>query len=200
METTNSTEGTVANASETLYPKFANNATKTKSQSNNINKNTQGNNSSSRSQNRRNNYYTYNKMFKGESTAMNGAGFEIHVEQLPKGLFQDTLDALKIYSSTIHKLDIDSLNVLFIDLTEPIVVTPTEPIEQEIINAKGTTTVISLTNFQETVYRERNNWIKDTKRLKVSLTLLYNVVWGQCSKLMQNKLIAVENISDIQLK
>ena len=63
---------------------------------------------------------------------MNGAVFEIHAEQPPKGQFQDTLDVLKIYSSTMHKLDIDSLNVLFIDITEPTIVTPTEPIAQEI--------------------------------------------------------------------
>ena len=86
-------------------------------------------------------------MCKGESTAMNGTVFEIHVEQPLKEKFQDTLDALKIYSSTIHKLDIDSLNVLCIDLTEPTIVTPTEPIEQEIISAQGTTTVTSHTKF-----------------------------------------------------
>ena len=60
-------------------------------------------------------------MFKGESIAINGVWFEIHAEQPPKGQFQDTLDVLKIYSSTMHKLDIDSLNVLFIDLTEPTI-------------------------------------------------------------------------------
>ena len=86
-------------------------------------------------------------MCKGESTAMNGTVFEIHVEQPLTEKFQDTLDALKIYSSTIHKLDIDSLNVLFIDLTKPTIVTPTEPIEQEIISAQGTTTVTSHTKF-----------------------------------------------------
>ena len=96
------------------------------------------------------------------------------------------MDTLKIYSSTIHKQDIDSLYVLFIYLTEPTVVTPTGPIEQEITNATGTTTVLMLSKFQETVYSEEIKlWInKDTKRLKVSLTSLYNVIWGQCSKLM----------------
>ena len=93
-------------------------------------------------------------MCKGESTAMNGTVFEIHVEQPLKEKFQDTLDALKIYSSTIHKQDTASLNVLFINLTEPTVVIPTEHIEQEITNSEGTTTVISLTRFQEAVYSE----------------------------------------------
>ena len=87
MVTTNTTEDTVASSSGTFTPKVENNATKTKSQSNNINKNRQGNNNSSRSQNRRNNYYNYDKMFKGESTAMNEAVFEIHAEQPPKGKF-----------------------------------------------------------------------------------------------------------------
>ena len=194
MATPTTTEGTVASTGGTITPTVRNNATKTKSQSSN-------NNNSSRSQNRYNNYYNHDKVFKGESIAMNGAVFEIHVEQPPKGQFQDTLDALKIYSSTMYKLDIDSLNVLFIDITEPTIVTHTEPIAQELINAQGISTVIPLSKFQETVYNEEIKlWIKDTKRLKASLTSLYNVVWGQCSKLIQKKLIAVENFSDIQLK
>ena len=194
MATPSTTEGTVSTTSGTITPTVGNNATKTKSQSNN-------NNNSSRSQNRHNNYYNHDKVFKGESIAINGVVFEIHAEQPPKGQFQDTLDVLKMYSSTMHKLDIDSLNVLFIDLTEPTIVTPTETIEQEIINVQGITTVIPLSKFQETVYNEEIKlWIKDTKRLKASLTSLYNIVLGQCSKLMQNKLIAVENFSDIQLK
>ena len=193
MATPSTTESTLASTSGTITPTIGNNATKTKSQSNN-------NNNSSKAQNRYNNY-NYDKVFKGESIAMNGAVFEIHAEQPPKGQFQDTLDALKIYSSTMHKLDIDSLNVLFIDITEPTIVPPIAPISQELINSQGVSTVIPLNKFQETVYNEEIKlWIKDTKRLKASLTSLYNIVWGQCSKLMQNKLIAVENFSDIQLK
>ena len=83
------------------------------------------------------------------------------------------MDTLKINFSTIHKLDIDSLNVLFIDITEPTIVTHTEPIAQELINAQGISTVILLTKFQETVYNEEIKfWIKDTKTLKASLTSL----------------------------
>ena len=80
MATTSTTEGILASTYGTFTPKVGNNATETKSQSNNINKNTQGNNNSSSSQNRRNNYYTYDEMLKGESIAMNGAFFEIHDE------------------------------------------------------------------------------------------------------------------------
>ena len=87
MATPSTTEGTVASTDGTITPTVKNNATKTKSQSNNINKNRQGNNNSSRSHNRRNNYYNYDKMFKDESTAMNGAVFEIHAEQPPNGQF-----------------------------------------------------------------------------------------------------------------
>ena len=127
MATPSTTEGTVASTGGTITPTVGNNTTKTKSQSNN-------NNNSSKAQNRYNNY-NYDKVFKGESIAMNGAVFEIHAEQPPKGQFQDTLDVLKIYSSTMHKLDIDSLNVLFIDITEPTIVPPTEPIAKELINS-----------------------------------------------------------------
>ena len=82
MSTTNTTEGTVDSTSGTLPSKIGNNATITKPQYNNVNKNTQGNNNnnSSRSQNKRNNYYTSDKIFKVESTAMNRAVFGIHAE------------------------------------------------------------------------------------------------------------------------
>ena len=131
MATPSTTESTLASTSGTITPTIGNNATKTKSQSNN-------NNNSLRSLNRHNNYYNHDTVFKGESIAMNGVVFEIHAEQPPKGQFQDTLDALEIYSSTMHKLDINSLNVLFIDLTEPTIVTPTKPEEQE-KNVEGIT-------------------------------------------------------------
>ena len=64
---------------------------------------------------------------------------------------------------------------------ELTVVTPTEHIEQKLTNIIGTTIVLPLSKFQETVYSEEIKlWIKDTKRLKASLTALYNVGWGQC--------------------
>ena len=95
MKTTNITKDTIASTSGTLPPKVRNNTINTKSQSNNINKNPQGNNNSSRLQNRRNNYYTCDKMSKGESTTMNGAVFKIHTEQPPKREISGYFECIK---------------------------------------------------------------------------------------------------------
>ena len=112
---------------------------------------------------------------------MNGDVFEIHVAQLPKGKFQDTLDTMKIYSSTVYTQDIDSLNSLFISLMGPTVDTTTELVGHDTTDATGTTNVLPLSKFLEIVYSEEIKiWIKDTKIFKA---ILYNIVWGQCSKL-----------------
>ena len=51
--------------------------------------------------------------FKGETKEMGGHVFQTHSEQRKRGQFQDTMDALKIYLSTIYKSDIKYLNPLF---------------------------------------------------------------------------------------
>ena len=50
-------------------------------------------------------------MFKGED--MSGHVFQTHFKRRKRGQFQDTLDALEVYSSTIYKKDIKYLNPLF---------------------------------------------------------------------------------------
>ena len=139
------------------------------------------------------------KIFKGESSKINGHVFKIHAEKPLKGQFQDTLDTLKIYSSTIHQQYINSLTSLFINTNIPTVDTPTEPEVSKPTDTSGTIITIPISKFQESVYnKEIKLWIKDNRRLKATLTSLYNVVWCQSSKLMQNKLVAVDNFSNVQ--
>ena len=91
---------------------------------------------------------------------------------------------MKIYSSTVYKQDIDSLNSLFISLMGPTVDTTTELVGHDTTDATGTTNVLPLSKFLEIVYSEEIKiWIKDTKIFKAILMSLYNIVWGQCSKL-----------------
>ena len=80
----------------------------------------------------------------------------------------------------------------------PTVDTTTELVGHDTTDATGTTNVLPLSKFLEIVYSEEIKiWIKDTKIFKA---ILYNIVWGQCSKLTWKKIIIVGNFSNIQLK
>ena len=131
--------------------------------------------------------------FKGETKEMNGNVFQTHSEQKKRGQFQDTMDALKVYSSTGYKKDIKYLNPLFNKLEMPNVSEPEQNFTtREDTNKEGVVTITQTpTHFETAVYNERiKTWIKATDALDSTLRSLYNIVWGQCSTLMQNKLKA----------
>ncbi len=63
----------------------------------------------------------------------------------------------------------------------------------------GCTLVVS--KFEETVYnKEVKQWIKDNKNLRATMQALYNIVWGQCSRLMKNKLKTIKNFDEMEEK
>jgi hypothetical protein len=131
--------------------------------------------------------------FLGDTKDMNGHVFQVHAEQTKRGQFQETLDMLKIYASTAYKKDITALNPLFSKLTEPRVPEPEEP-KEVIIKTEGGKEICGITKFSETVYNERvKMYIKETKSLQSTVQSLYNIVWGQCSKLMKNKVHAAKD-------
>ena len=113
--------------------------------------------------------------FTGKTRETNGQVFQLQAEQKKKGQFQETLDQLQVYSSSVHKKDIRHLKMLFTELVRPIIAKP---------EMQDTPTPSELAIFTE---KARQN-IKDVKSLDTALASLYNVVWGQCSKLLQNKL------------
>ena len=129
-------------------------------------------------------------LFKGETKEMNGNVFQTHSEQRKRGQFQDTMDALKVYASTVYKKDIRYLNPLFNRLERPEVKEPVQDFTTtESTDGKGVITVTQTpTPFETAVYNERiKTWIKATDGLDSSLRSIYNVAWGKCRKLMQNK-------------
>ena len=147
-----------------------------------------------------NNYQRTNTLntFKGETPGMNGHVFQTHVKQKKRGQFQDTLDALKVYASTTYHKDINHLTILFSELKTPEVAQPLELVK---IKRKDTDGKIStvITKFSEIVFQEQVKlWIKETSSLKATTQSLYNIVWGQCSKLMQNKLKAIKDFQTME--
>ena len=118
--------------------------------------------------------------FIGKTKEMNGHVFQLQAEQKKKGQFQDSLDQLWIYASSMYKKDIVHLKILFTQLGHPTVVKPELTSEA--------------TASEEAIFKEEiRQYIKDKKSLETTLVSLYNVVWGQCSKLLQNKLKANKN-------
>ena len=102
------------------------------------------------------------RKFRGETTKMNGHVFQLHAERTNKSQFEDTMEALRIYSSTAYKSDIESLNQLFTELKEPSVDEPPGPKEVEMKDKTGKImidedgeVIMTITKFEETIYNER---------------------------------------------
>ena len=129
---------------------------------------------------------------------MNGNVFQIHSERKNKSQFTETIEALRVYSSTEYKNDIESLTILFAELKTPGVVKPDDPEETITVNDDGTTTT-TISKFEEMTYTERiKQWIRDDKSLKTTIRSLHNIVWGQCSRLIKNQLMMEKNFNDIE--
>ena len=115
--------------------------------------------------------------FSGKTKEMNGHVFQLQVEQRKKGQYQETMEQLHVYASNTYKKEIKHLKVLFTQLKKPTIIKPEQDKESEL--------------YDETIYKEEvRQSIKDKRSLESTLVALYNVVWGQCSKLLQNKLKA----------
>ena len=80
------------------------------------------------------------KSFKGETGKMNGHVFQTHSERKDKSQFEDTMEALRIYASSVYKSDIESMNVLFTELKTPVVIKPEDPQETVMTDAEGNET------------------------------------------------------------
>ena len=127
-------------------------------------------------------------------TEMNGNIFQIHSEQQKKGQFQETMDALKVYASITYKKDINYLTPLFTNLEEPQVDQPDKPTPTvQVKDEKGQNLiedgkpVMVTTRFEDMLFQEQvKQYMRDITSLSNTLQSLYNIVWGQCSKLMQN--------------
>ena len=129
---------------------------------------------------------------------MNGNVFQLHTECKKRGQFQDTLDALNALASTEYKKEVRYLDPLFRKLEAPSVPLPTKPEQIAIKNEDGSYTYHD-DPVKMDIYREEiKAYVSKMDRLKHTETALYNIVWGQCSRLMKNKLQADENFEDIE--
>ena len=103
------------------------------------------------------------------------------------------------------KKDINILNHLFIELLEPVIKIPVEPkgniVEDKIVvdNKTVITRKSIISRFDEKKYDvELTMYFKNRSSLENTLQLLYIIVWGQCSKLVKNRLEAIQGFKIIK--
>ena len=129
---------------------------------------------------------------------MHGNVFQLHTERKKRGQFQDTLDALKALASTEYKKEIRYLDPLFRKLEEPNIPLPVKPEKIAIKKEDGDYEYVE-DPVKMDVYREEvKSYVSKNERLKHTETALYNIAWGQCSRLMKNKLQTNADFEDIE--
>ena len=103
------------------------------------------------------------------------------------------------------KKDIITLNPLFIELLESVIKIPVEPkgnIVEDKIGVDNKTVITRKTiisRFDEKEYDvELTMYFKNISSLENTLQSLYIIAWGQCSKLMKNRLEAAQGLKVIK--
>jgi len=94
--------------------------------------------------------YVSTANFRGACSGMDGHVFQVTGEQSKKGQFHETMDRMKVYTSTITNKDTSDLNILFTDLKEPVPDRPDKP--QDTVEDVGTITKAD--SFDRDVYVE----------------------------------------------
>ena len=110
---------------------------------------------------------------------MNGNVSQLQSKRAKKGQFDDTLEALQRYSAKAYPKDSVFLLPLFKELEQPTLTEPTKPVKKEDEEVDEWDCVMYLESVK--IY------FKNKERSEATITSLYGIVWGQCSKLMQNK-------------
>ena len=149
--------------------------------------------------------------FVGDTPEMLGHVFQVSSEQRKRGQFQDTLDQLKIYASTNYKKEIKHMRRLFMDIESPQIKKPKPPkvvkkrTTRSSVTTRGqrqtTDTAATTTeddgsedNLDTAIYAEEvKTYVKEKRNLEAALASLFNIVWGQCSRLMKHRIMASED-------
>ena len=92
------------------------------------------------------------------------------------------------------------MHILFTELKAPSVSKPEDP-EETITTDKAGKKTKSVSRLEETIYNERvKQWIRDERSLKASIWPLYNIMWGQCLKMMRDKLTMIKDFVAVETK
>ena len=159
------------------------NSTQTDDDSQNDNDDTQKNQTVFKKKWTKKNQSVYN--FRGDTPGMGGYVFQVNGEHRKKGQFRETMERLRVYSAEHHKKHSKTLAVLFNDLTKPEPDKPKKPSKTTFNNDEGKS-VTEISEFDKEMYKaDIKCYVAEKRDLDQTLASLYEVVWGQCSKLMQ---------------
>ena len=139
--------------------------------------------------------------FRGATPGMQGHVFQVHSEQRKSGQFDDTMNALKTFASNKYVQHIDYLTPIFVDLSEPQLVKPTlKSTKEELTLKDGTKREIETASEEDKIEYtiKMKRYLKEVKELKQVMRSLYNVITGQCSKLMLSKLKGKPDMAEIE--
>ena len=135
------------------------------------------------------------QIFCGNVAGMNGNVFQLHSERRKRGQFRDTLEALKTLASTEFKQEVRYLEPLFRLLQDPVVPLPVKPKEEKMVDPNDETKVITVPPDEVylDIYKvELTEYVKQSERLRQTKSALVNIVLGQCSEPMKNKLKGIK--------
>ena len=59
--------------------------------------------------------------------------FQVQVDRKQKGHFQDTVEQLQVYASSVYKKDIKHLKILFMQLQLPSIIKPLAPTSKDVM-------------------------------------------------------------------
>ena len=130
---------------------------------------------------------------------MQGKVFRLQSEQVKKGEFKETLEALERYAGRAYPLDNTKLQTLFKNLETPTYEEPKVPNKDTVPDFFKTEEHDITSEWERIRYVEDYKmYLKNKERLTSTLIGLYNITWGQFSRKMQDRLKAEDSFKAIQ--
>ena len=128
---------------------------------------------------------------------MDGDMFQVCGERRRKWKFQDTLDKLYVYASVTFTQYAYASTPLFEALDEPQIERPKEP-EKTTWKDEDGNNITYVVDVDPRIYNEKvKQYVKDVKSLKHTTRTMYNIVLGQCSKVIKQRVKANNEYADI---
>ena len=151
---------------------------------------------------RRGRFNRSNNAFKGETPGMQGHVFEVLNEQMSKGQFKQTMEALERYAGQTYPKEITLLQPLFKRLEEPKIDPPDPPTNENegVKDEEGVTPSNTKTSneWEVLLYTERvKMFLRQEEALKGVMISLFNTVLGQCSPRMKDELRSNKKYEEI---
>ena len=146
---------------------------------------------------------------------MQGNVFQTYSETQKRGLFLSTMEALQTYMASKFSEDTAYLRPLFKDLKTPNVpmpIRPPIPEDRTEVKEKVDTDrvlhkiVVDLRSAEEKLVddiifnEEIKQWVKNRERLRGTERSLYDIVKGQCSRLMWTTIEGLADFEEINSK